>query len=88
MCAIDEKTWNEAIALRNRGEFEKASRLFQTYAEESSATLSPDEKRQVEFEVERIRRIRQDYTLTADQLLEQLKKRIPDFTPEEFAEHE
>lgn len=74
----------EAVELRNRGEFQKAVQTLTTYLEETSSTLSPDERRTVEFEIERIRRIRMDYTLTDQQVFERIRKRVPDFTMEEF----
>lgn len=74
----------EAVALRNRGEFAKATQLLQTYLEETSATLPADMRRAVEFEIERIRRIRMDYTLTDQQVFERIRKRVPDFSKDEF----
>lgn len=82
--AIDEKVIGEALALRDRGEFEKASQSLQAYLDQTTTSLQADEKRRVEFEIERIRRIRMDYKLTREKLLEQLKRRIPDFTDAEF----
>jgi len=86
--ALDEKALSEAIALRNQGEFDKASRSLELLIEQSSGTLEAAEKRTLEFEIERIRRIRQDYTLTREKLLEQLQQRLRDFTEEELETHE
>ncbi len=74
----------EAKALRDRGEFQKATELLRSYLEQSSATLSRDEQRTVEFEIERIRRIRMDYKLTENDVFERLRKRVLDLTKEEF----
>lgn len=82
--ALDEKASGEAIALRQQGEFEKASRALQDILDQSSATLEMSELQQVEFEIERIRRIRQDYRLTREKLLEQLRRRLTEMSDEEF----
>jgi transglutaminase-like putative cysteine protease len=80
----DEGVMSEALGLRQRGEFEKASQLMRSFLEETSTTLGDLERRAVEFEIERINRIRQDYTVTRNQLLERIQKRLPDFTEEEL----
>ncbi|MBX7244455.1 MAG: transglutaminase domain-containing protein [Candidatus Sumerlaeaceae bacterium] len=85
---IDEKAIGEAIAMRERGEFDKATNAFRSYIEQSSATLDQSERRMVEFEIERIRRIRMDYKLTREKLLEDFKKKVPDFKPEELDQFE
>ncbi len=85
---IDQKPIDEAIASRDRGEFEKATLMLQDVLEQSSATATADERRQVEFEIEKIRRIRQDYTVSREDLLKALRERVPDFTPEELDAYE
>lgn len=85
---LDEKAMNEAVALRERGEFEKATRMLQSYQEQSSTTLSAQERSSVEFEIERMRRIRLDYQLTRQKFLEELKGRVSDFREEEFDRYE
>ncbi|MCX7624984.1 MAG: hypothetical protein N2Z21_02035 [Candidatus Sumerlaeaceae bacterium] len=82
--AVAESPVEEAIALRNRGEFAKATQLLEKYLEETSTTLSAESRRAVEFEIERIRRIRMDYTLTDQQVFERIRKRVPDFSKDEF----
>lgn len=86
--AADEKIMSEAFQLRERGEFDKATRLLSDYLEQSSATLDTADLRSVQFEIERMRRIRADYKLTRDKALEGIRKRIPDFTEEEFDRYE
>lgn len=86
--SIDETTMSEALAMRERGDFDKATRLLRSYLDQSTSTLEPAERRTVEFEIERIRRIRQDYTVPREKLLDRLKKRINGFTEDEFNEHE
>jgi len=79
-----ESPLEEAITLRNQGEFSKATQLLSTYLEETSSSISSEERRAIEFEIERIRRIRQDYTLTAEQVFEKIRSRVPNFSKEEF----
>ena len=84
----DEKVMSEALQLRERGEFDKATRLLSDYIEQASATLEHSDLRTVQFEIERMRRIRADYKLTRDKALEGIRRRIPDFTEEEFDRYE
>ena len=86
--AADQKVMSEAIALRQRGEFEKATRILQGYWEQTSSTLKTVDRQTVEFEVERIRRIRLDYTLTRERLIRNLTDRVDGFTEEEFDQFE
>ena len=86
--AIDEKAMGEARSLRDRGEFEKATRVLQGAIDQSSGTLTDAETRTIKFEIERVRRIRQDYTLTREKLVEKLTQQVPDFKPSELDDHE
>lgn len=81
---MDEKIFGEAISLRERGEFEKATRLLQSYLDQTSTTLDQQERRTAEFEIERMRRIRQDYQTTREKLFNSLRERVPDLTEDEF----
>lgn len=82
--AMDQKLIDDAIASRDRGEFGKATQMLQEVLEQTSATATAEERRQVEFEIERIRRIRMDYTVTREDLLKQIRDRVPDFADEEL----
>jgi hypothetical protein len=86
--AAQASSVDDARALRDRGEFEKAAQVLASALEESSTTLSPDERRSIEFEIERIRRIRMDYTLTGNEVFDRIRKRVPDLTREEFEQLE
>lgn len=86
--SIDKTTMDEAFAMRERGEFSKATGLLKSYLDQTTSTLEPTERRAVEFEIERIRRIRQDYTVTREKLLEKLCANIKGFTEAEFKKHE
>src|SRR5688572_24872363 len=46
--------------------------------------LSPEERRRIAFERERMRRIRLDFSLTRDQAFAELRGKIPDLTGAEF----
>ncbi|HUQ10881.1 MAG TPA: transglutaminase domain-containing protein [Steroidobacteraceae bacterium] len=48
-------------------------------------TLASAEKQALEYERERMRRMRLDFTLTADEAQARLRKQIPDLKPAEFA---
>lgn len=84
MTATSGAVLDEATILRQRGEFQKATHLLQAFLEESSASLPTEERRAVEFEIERMRRIRLDYTLNDRDVFDGIRKRVPDFTREEF----
>lgn len=85
---MDDKAFGEAIALREQGEFEKATRSLQVMLDQTTPPLELHDRRTVEFEVERIARIRQDYKLTREKLLEQLRKRLTSMPDEEFERYE
>lgn len=73
---------------RERGEFEKATQQLRAFLDDAGTTLPPSERRTVEFELERMRRIRKDYTTTRERLLETLQRRVPDFRAEELDAYE
>lgn len=50
------------------------------------ANLSPDARRALEFQRERMSRMRLDFSLTADQVKAKVRKQIPDLTDAEFAQ--
>lgn len=86
--AFDDKAFSEAINLREQGEFEKATRAFQQILEQTTPTLEGQDRRTVEFEIERIARIRQDYKLTKEKLLQQLRRKLTSLSDEEFDRYE
>lgn len=85
---LDPKILGEATALREQGEFEKASLFLQNYLDQTSPTLSREEQNQLRFEIEVMRRIRLDYNLTREKLLSQLEDRLTTFTSEELDRYE
>ncbi len=82
--APDEKMMSNALALRDQGEFEKASRVLQTWLDQNTTGVEEAHRRVIEFEIERIRRIRQDYRLSREQLVDQLQDRLTTFTESEL----
>jgi transglutaminase-like putative cysteine protease len=68
--------------LEAAGQFREAAAVL-THALASQSNVSPDRK-QLEFELDRLERIRKDYALTDDQLFSELKKSLKDISPEEF----
>jgi transglutaminase-like putative cysteine protease len=86
--AIDEKSFAEAIALREQGEFEKASRAFRTMLDQTTPTLEAHDRRTLEFEIERIGRIRQDYKLTREKLMQNLQRKLTSISEEEVEKYE
>lgn len=86
--ALDDKAFNEAIALREQGEFEKATRALHAMLDPTTPPLELHDRRNVEFEIERMARIRQDYKITREKLLDQLHKRLTSLTDEEFERYE
>ncbi|MEI7902089.1 MAG: transglutaminase domain-containing protein, partial [bacterium] len=85
---LDDKAMNEARSLRDRGEFEKATALLQSQIDQSSPPLVENERRATEFEIERIRRIRQDYPAKRESVLKKITDQAPGFTEAEFDEIE
>lgn len=70
--------------MESKGQFIEAKNFIARYLEEKEADLSPALLRQMEFEKERLARIRKDYDLLEDSLISSLEKSVKDFSPEEF----
>lgn len=77
-----------ASALRDQGDFDRSSRFLNAQFQSTSGTLAPDDLRAVEFEIERLRRIRRDYTVTRPDLLAKLQAKVKDFTTAELEKAE
>ncbi|MBS0381330.1 MAG: transglutaminase domain-containing protein [Proteobacteria bacterium] len=71
------------IELVTAGQFQAADARIDEALKESG--LSPDARRAFEFQRQRMRRMRLDFDLTADQVEAKLRQRIPDLTGAEFA---
>ncbi len=79
----------ERIAqLQDNGQLAEATRLAQYVLDTRQDSLTLAERRSVEYELERSRRIRIDYSLTEDGLVQALSESVRDFTVEEFRQWE
>jgi transglutaminase-like putative cysteine protease len=81
--AADAATLDEIQRNIDAGQF--ASAETQIAAELAKRALSPADRAAFEFERERMRRMRLDFSLTADDAQARLRRQIPDLTPAEFA---
>ena len=73
----------KVLHLEERGEFKDAARLINKILKENSKLPSLLKSR-LEWETERINRIKKDYTLSTKKAFQSLKKWIPDLTQEDF----
>jgi transglutaminase-like putative cysteine protease len=73
---------NRAAELRDRGDFKAAEDVL-TQALETPA-LSSSERRQLEFQHDVLKRIKEDYSLTREDLFHKLAASLKDTTREEF----
>ena len=74
----------EAVRLERKGQFTDASSLLRNFLKENKGRLSAKENKAILFQIVRMRRIRIDYSLTADQLYGQLENGISGVTRAEF----
>jgi len=72
------------VELVTAGQFKAADARIDAALKQ--ANLSPDARRAFEFQRERMRRMRLDFSLTADQVKAKVRKQIPGLTDAEFAE--
>lgn len=79
--------WTKISNLEQQGEFSKTSTVITDYLN-SSKKLSSKEKSNLEFEIDRLNRIRLDYKMTEDSLFDAIQKDMPDFTQSEMRELE
>jgi len=85
-CAPEGQQMYDRIAeLQEEGQFARAETLIKDLLK-SNADLNPAEKRTLEFELERNRRVRNDYGLGEQELFDNLNRRLNDLTREEFDE--
>jgi len=73
--------------LQNQGDFTAADSLIKTYVQENKP-LSENLHRKLMFELERSKRIRNDYRLSEAELMSALQKRMSDFSETEFRQWE
>lgn len=73
---------SEIVALVDAGRFESAEVAINNAIADQS--LTPTQRNALEFERERMRRIRIDFPYQRDQIKEQVRKQVPDLRDEEF----
>jgi len=75
-------TLREADSLELKGQFKQAAVLLGKALEDKS--LSPAARKKLEFDLDRLDRIKKDFSLTRDSLFQALKKSVKDLTPAEY----
>ena len=73
-------TTGEASRLELQGQFKQAAGLLTTALEDKS--LPATERKKLEFELDRLDRIKQDFPLTKEALFADLKESLKDLTAE------
>jgi len=73
---------DQAVRLELAGDFQQASALV--LGALSAQSLSPPDRKELEFELDRLERIKKDFPLTQKQLLAELKKSVKGLTTVEF----
>ncbi len=82
--AAQSKELQEAMKLEDHGRFIEATSLLQKALETAKGKISGAEREKMSYQIERMRRIRIDYGLTADELFAQLRKGVEGVTRDEF----
>jgi len=72
----------EASRLELQGQFKQAASLLSTALQDKS--LLAGERKKLEFELDRLERIRKDFPLTKEGLFAELKRTVKDLTTEEY----
>jgi transglutaminase-like putative cysteine protease len=80
--AASRSVLQEAEQLELAGRFREAAQLLTNAL--VSAASSPSRRARIEFELDRLERIRKDFPLTRETLLERLRAAVRDVTPDEF----
>jgi transglutaminase-like putative cysteine protease len=73
---------DQASRLELQGQFRQAAEILTNAMQ--AAALSTSERKTLEFEMDRLNRIKQDFPFTQDQLFAELKKSVKDLTSQEF----
>lgn len=79
---------NESIMeMIDRGEFSKAAKQIEISLGENNS-LAMDDKRKLQFELERMERIKKEFSATETDVIEFIKKDIPDLTKDQLRKWE
>lgn len=82
--SAQSRSFSSAMKLERSGQFKKATAMLNNMLVKDSSKLSSREKRALSYQIERMRRIRIDYSLTADELFAQLQQGVSAITRPEF----
>ncbi len=81
-CVAKDAILEQASQLELQGKFNEAASVLTSALVGTS--VSAADRKQLAFELDRLKRIRQDFTLTKDALFAQVKASVKDVTAEEF----
>ncbi|HWX18296.1 MAG TPA: transglutaminase-like domain-containing protein [Candidatus Binatia bacterium] len=81
-CFSQQDVLTQASGLELQGHFKEAAATLDSAL--AGKTLAPAQRKQLEFELDRLERIKRDFPFTKDGLLAALKKSVKDLTPGEF----
>ena len=81
-CVARQDTAAEASKLELQGQFKQAAGLLSTALKEAS--LPSTERQKLEFDLDRLSRIKQDFPLTKEELFTELKDSVKNITADEF----
>ncbi|MGB2867251.1 MAG: hypothetical protein WBD36_02270, partial [Bacteroidota bacterium] len=84
LCRAQSPVISEASKLEEAGKFKEAGELLQAALVDKSSTQTEAENKTLAFEIDRLKRIRMDYSLTEDRLFAILQKAVRAITKEEF----
>ncbi|MBM2846768.1 MAG: transglutaminase protein, partial [Bacteroidetes bacterium] len=79
---VSAQQLSEVQRLEEGGKFNEAASLLHQMLDNEE--LAPDVRKELEFELDRLDRIRLDYSLTEETLFSQLVRSVKDLTREEF----
>ena len=88
ICTVEaqDRSFPAAMDLEDQGRFMDASAILEKMLHNNAETLSSAEKGKILFQLERMRRIRIDYSLTGDDLYAQLQQSVKNISREEFTQ--
>ncbi|NOX88867.1 MAG: transglutaminase domain-containing protein [Calditrichaeota bacterium] len=81
--ACQKLTINDYQKMIDRGEFSRAEKLIKERLSEDK-NITESERKQMEFELERMNRIRKDFTKTREEVVAFIKQYIPDVTDKDL----
>ena len=81
-CFAQSGVMDRVNQFESRGQFKEATASLSKVLQNTD--LSAAERKKLEFELDRLERIKKDYPYTKDSLFAELKKSVKDLTREEF----